>query len=213
MELLRCRYCGAPYTYKENLDIHERSCPKRLAAKAVARYILPVGLQRKFIDVVNSYPGVEWIAALKLTDNEIEWEKFQLGTAHAVPKLDLRSVPNAVGTVHYHPSGLKLSGPDVLSLMDDSYHDINDSLNPLFVLVHPSHYTYFYMLPKPPEIRRGWEAESYLVEKAEHMLRRMTAKRRRLDFVDAITLNTFPRIRKRVEREKLGEKTLVFYTF
>lgn len=212
MELIKCRWCGAPYAYSENLEAHERGCPKRLATQPVSRYVLPVGLQRKFMDAVNSYPNVEWIAALKLTDNEIGWGKFQLGTAREVPKLDMGVVPNAVGTVHYHPSGFKLSGPDVLSLMDDSYHDIDDSLNPLFVLVHPNHYAYFYMLPKPPEVRREWEAESHLVGKAERMFRRMTAKRRRLDFADAITLNTFPRIRKRVERKKLGEETLVFYT-
>lgn len=28
-DILKCRYCGAPYAYRENLDAHERSCPKR----------------------------------------------------------------------------------------------------------------------------------------------------------------------------------------
>ena len=209
--MLRCPWCGAPYAYRENLELHERSCPKRPAA-SVSRYVVPLELQRKFTDAVNGYTSIEWIAALRLTDHEIGWENFRVGTAHEVPKPDLRLVPNAVGTVHYHPRGLKLSGPDVLSLMDDSCHDIDDSLNPLFVLVHPNHYAYFYMLPKPPEVRGGWEAESHLVEKAERMFRRMTSKRRRLDFADAITLNTFPRLRKWVERKKLGEETLVFYT-
>ncbi|NVM57388.1 MAG: hypothetical protein HWN51_04650 [Desulfobacterales bacterium] len=27
--ILKCRYCGAPYTYRENLEVHERGCPKR----------------------------------------------------------------------------------------------------------------------------------------------------------------------------------------
>lgn len=27
--LLRCRFCGAPYAYRENLELHERGCPKR----------------------------------------------------------------------------------------------------------------------------------------------------------------------------------------
>lgn len=27
--ILKCHYCGAPYAYRENLEIHERGCPKR----------------------------------------------------------------------------------------------------------------------------------------------------------------------------------------
>lgn len=27
--ILRCRFCGSPYAYRENLELHERSCPKR----------------------------------------------------------------------------------------------------------------------------------------------------------------------------------------
>lgn len=27
--ILRCRYCGAPYAYRENLELHERGCPRR----------------------------------------------------------------------------------------------------------------------------------------------------------------------------------------
>ena len=27
--IYRCRFCGAPYAYRENLELHERGCPKR----------------------------------------------------------------------------------------------------------------------------------------------------------------------------------------
>jgi hypothetical protein len=27
--IMRCRFCGAPYAYRENLELHERGCPKR----------------------------------------------------------------------------------------------------------------------------------------------------------------------------------------
>lgn len=27
--IFRCRFCGAPYAYRENLDLHEQGCPKR----------------------------------------------------------------------------------------------------------------------------------------------------------------------------------------
>lgn len=27
--IMRCRYCGAPYAYRENLEIHEAGCPRR----------------------------------------------------------------------------------------------------------------------------------------------------------------------------------------
>lgn len=27
--ILRCRFCGAPYAYRENLELHERGCPRR----------------------------------------------------------------------------------------------------------------------------------------------------------------------------------------
>lgn len=26
--IMRCRYCGAPYLYRENLELHEKSCPR-----------------------------------------------------------------------------------------------------------------------------------------------------------------------------------------
>ncbi len=27
--ILKCRWCGAPYAYKENLELHEKTCPMR----------------------------------------------------------------------------------------------------------------------------------------------------------------------------------------
>lgn len=29
-DIFKCRYCGAPYAYRENLDLHEKSCPRRV---------------------------------------------------------------------------------------------------------------------------------------------------------------------------------------
>lgn len=28
-DIFKCRYCGAPYAYRENLELHERGCQKR----------------------------------------------------------------------------------------------------------------------------------------------------------------------------------------
>ena len=27
--IMKCRYCGAPYAYRENLELHEKGCPRR----------------------------------------------------------------------------------------------------------------------------------------------------------------------------------------
>lgn len=75
--MLVCPWCGAPYMYKENLEIHEKSCPNRPAAQPVSRYILPVELQRKWIKNRESlWAGgkrdCEWGAGLYLRNERKE---------------------------------------------------------------------------------------------------------------------------------------------
>lgn len=41
MEIIRCRYCGAPYVTREALEIHEKGCPKRPVVSPVAKPSLP----------------------------------------------------------------------------------------------------------------------------------------------------------------------------
>lgn len=36
LEILRCRWCGAPYAYRENLEIHERGCRARSSSAITA---------------------------------------------------------------------------------------------------------------------------------------------------------------------------------
>lgn len=43
--ILKCRYCGAPYAYRENLELHERGCPNRDE----------VGLKREIQNIIDQY--------------------------------------------------------------------------------------------------------------------------------------------------------------
>lgn len=51
MELLKCRFCGAPYAYRENLELHEKGCPKRPVEEEVIAPEVRVEREQKLFPI------------------------------------------------------------------------------------------------------------------------------------------------------------------
>lgn len=160
MELFKCKHCGAPYAYRENLELHEKSCPKRSAAQPVSRYILPVELQREWIENRKHYHPREWIAGLRLVDEHIDWFGFKVGKMHEVEPIDLAG---AIGDVHYHanpPEPPFTSYPDRFNWVTAvGKKEIPPTLNALFMTAYQDDSVLWYILPKYREVEESWRIE------------------------------------------------------
>lgn len=159
MELLRCRWCGAPYAYRENLEVHEKSCPKRLATQPVSRYILPVELQREWIKNRESLWAegkrlYEWSAGLYLENGRITDRDYAIGhEERKSPWVELRKDLRPIGTVHSHPT---MTGPywdDMVNWVYLAIKQIPEDLRPLFIVTLPDDTFFAYMLPPPRTAR------------------------------------------------------------
>lgn len=162
MELLRCRWCGAPYLYRENLEVHERGCPKRPVAQPVPRYVLPVELQREWIEARESLWGkgkrdYEWGAGLYLNGERIYMRDFIVGTKPLeLPVMDLRGDLNPIGTVHYHPKGTGPDFDDWIEWVFLASRQIPEDLRPFFIVTLPDDTFHAYMFPFPKRVRERW---------------------------------------------------------
>ncbi|OYT57484.1 MAG: hypothetical protein B6U76_00840 [Desulfurococcales archaeon ex4484_217_2] len=136
----------------------------------VARYILPLSLQLKWIKAAEKY-SCEWIAGLKLKGETIEWFGFTLGSESEVKPVSLKGIPKSIGTVHFHP--YKHTETPIPSIEDGinwvyhSYWEIADELNPIFFIVFKDKYASWTMFPKPPIIRKTWQGEYIKVKDKE----------------------------------------------
>lgn len=103
------------------------------------------------------------MAGLRLEGEVLKWFDFRLGGEHEVEFIDIKSVPRAVGTVHYHPyehsTTLIPSMEDGLNWIYLSFWEISDELNPIFFIVFKDCYASWAMFPKPPTIRKIWIEE------------------------------------------------------
>ena len=134
----------------------------------LSRYILSTDLQLKWLHAVRAY-SVEWVAGLKLEGESLAWFGFRLGGEREVGSIDIKSVPRAIGIVHYHPyehSTMPIpSMEDGINWVYLSYWEISDDLNPIFFIVFRNSYTSWVMFPKPPILREIWRKEFENVEK------------------------------------------------
>ena len=161
MELLRCRHCGAPYAFRENLELHERTCAKRPVPPPppVRRYVLPVGLQREWIEIrdrkwAEGKRWHEWAAGLKLMDDRVAQVDFRQGTEEGVRLPALEAITDPVGTVHHHPHPIGPSWDDCINWVWDAMRWVPKQLNPIFVITFSDNMALAYLLPMPPEVER-----------------------------------------------------------
>lgn len=166
MELSKCPWCGAPYLYRENLEVHMRGCPRRQAAppssSQIDRYVLPVQLQREWIRRRESLWAegrreYEWGAGLYLEDGRIQARDYVVGARPLeLPVMNLRRELRPVGTVHYHPRG---TGPDFDDWVEWVFlaaRQVPEDLRPLFIVTLPDDTFHAYMYPLPATVRERW---------------------------------------------------------
>ena len=136
----------------------------------VARYILPLSLQLKWIKAAEKY-SCEWIAGLKLKGEIIDWFGFTLGSEHEVKPISLKDAPRAIGTVHFHPyEHTETPIPSIedgINWVYHSYWEIADEHNPIFFIVFKDKYASWAMFPKPPIVRKMWQEEYIKVKDKE----------------------------------------------
>jgi len=169
----------------------------------VARYILPLSLQLKWIKAAEKY-SCEWIAGLKLKGEIIDWFGFTLGSEHEVKPIRLKDAPRAIGTVHFHPyEHTETPIPSIedgINWVYHSYWEIADELNPIFFIVFKDEYASWAMFPKPPIVRKMWQEEYIKVKDKEKASINLCLK---LLEKDLIKTGVF----------RLGEKNLEFKVF
>jgi len=178
----------------------------------VIKYILPLKLQLRWVELIDAYSRREWVAGLRLVDGVIDWFGFKVGSKGEVEPIDLEGVTNPVGTVHYHPYEHSVtpipSVNDCINWVYSSYHEIPNDLNPIFFIVFKDRYASWVMFPKPPVIRKLWVKEYFKVrtnvkDEAEARERATVNLCLELPTGDLIKAGIF----------KLGEQDKVFITF
>ena len=158
MEILRCRWCGAPYVYRENLELHEEGCIERPAAR-VPRYVLPAELQREWVRVrerkwAEGKRWHEWAAGLRVVGERVDWADFRQGYEGTVRLPDLEHIENSIGSVHHHPHPIGPSWDDIINWTWDAMKNIPGELNPIFAITFFDDVALAYVLPKPPEMEK-----------------------------------------------------------